>query len=149
MSFTNEFQPQSVVMNGNSRREPAACAAARCTCALFELLFFLTKTVYHGVIFSVCADFVLCDRSSLKEGRSHPCESSAWRGNSALIACTYREVGGTNPGEARSAAIDVIVQAYWIFGGTAVMTRNFVRLTPAAADSRGFLWNDYELVSRY
>lgn len=38
-------------------------------------------------------------------------------------------------------------QVYWKFGGATVMTKAHARLTPASANNRGWLWNDYPLES--
>eukprot|EP01006_Ploeotia_vitrea_P053097 TRINITY_DN67753_c9_g4_i2.p1 TRINITY_DN67753_c9_g4~~TRINITY_DN67753_c9_g4_i2.p1 ORF type:complete len:454 (+),score=251.40 TRINITY_DN67753_c9_g4_i2:18-1379(+) len=38
-------------------------------------------------------------------------------------------------------------QVYWNFGGATVMTKNFIRLTPATANRKGWLWNDYPIES--
>jgi len=38
-------------------------------------------------------------------------------------------------------------QVYWNFGGSTVLTKNAIRLTPAAQNRRGWLWNDYPLES--
>lgn len=34
---------------------------------------------------------------------------------------------------------------YWKFGGSSVMTKKYVRLTPATQDRRGWLWNDFPI----
>lgn len=36
-------------------------------------------------------------------------------------------------------------QVYWNFGGSTVLTKNFIRLTPSTQDRRGWLWNEYPL----
>src|SRR5256885_1557679 len=36
---------------------------------------------------------------------------------------------------------------YWKFGGSTVMTKNLIRLVPAAQSRSGWLWNDYPLES--
>eukprot|EP00467_Chlorarachnion_reptans_P012772 CAMPEP_0114512062 /NCGR_PEP_ID=MMETSP0109-20121206/14756_1 /TAXON_ID=29199 /ORGANISM="Chlorarachnion reptans, Strain CCCM449" /LENGTH=412 /DNA_ID=CAMNT_0001691683 /DNA_START=178 /DNA_END=1416 /DNA_ORIENTATION=- len=36
-------------------------------------------------------------------------------------------------------------RVYWFWGGSAVVAKRSVRLTPATAERRGFLWNDYPL----
>jgi len=36
-------------------------------------------------------------------------------------------------------------QVYWNFGGSTVLTRNLIRLTPSTQDRRGWLWNEYPL----
>jgi len=38
-------------------------------------------------------------------------------------------------------------QVYWSYGGSTVLTKNFVRLTPSTQDRRGWLWNEYPLES--
>lgn len=38
-------------------------------------------------------------------------------------------------------------QVYWKFGGSTVLTKNSIRLTPATQDRRGWLWNEYPLES--
>lgn len=38
-------------------------------------------------------------------------------------------------------------QVYWNFGGSTVMTKNYIRLTPSTQDRRGWLWNEYPLES--
>jgi hypothetical protein len=37
---------------------------------------------------------------------------------------------------------------YWKYGGATVMTKNFIRLVPAAQSRAGWLWNDYPLESK-
>lgn len=39
------------------------------------------------------------------------------------------------------------VQVYWNFGGSTVLTKNVIRLTPSTQDRRGWLWNEYPLES--
>ena len=36
-------------------------------------------------------------------------------------------------------------QVYWNFGGSTVLTKNSIRLTPSAQNRRGWLWNDCKL----
>jgi hypothetical protein len=38
-------------------------------------------------------------------------------------------------------------QVYWNFGGSTVLTKNSIRLTPASQNKRGWLWNDYPIES--
>eukprot|EP00808_Paulinella_micropora_P005249 g4768.t1 len=38
-------------------------------------------------------------------------------------------------------------QAYWTWGGSAVATKDFLRLTPAVQARRGWLWNQYPIES--
>lgn len=38
-------------------------------------------------------------------------------------------------------------QVYWNFGGSTVLTKHFIRLTPSGQSRRGWLWNDYPLES--
>ncbi|GAB5365957.1 hypothetical protein AAMO2058_001103100 [Amorphochlora amoebiformis] len=38
-------------------------------------------------------------------------------------------------------------RVYWYWGGSTVVAKRQVRLTPATADRQGFLWNDYPLES--
>ena len=40
-------------------------------------------------------------------------------------------------------------QIYWNYGGSTVLTRNSIRLTPATQDRRGWLWNEYPLESKW
>lgn len=40
-------------------------------------------------------------------------------------------------------------QVYWNFGGSAVVTKNFVRLTQDTQDRKGWLWNDYPIESDF
>lgn len=37
-------------------------------------------------------------------------------------------------------------QVYWNFGGSSVMTKKYVRLTPATQGRKGWIWNEYPLV---
>jgi len=38
-------------------------------------------------------------------------------------------------------------QVYWNFGGSTVVTKDIIRLTPSTQDRRGWLWNEYPLES--
>lgn len=38
-------------------------------------------------------------------------------------------------------------QVYWNFGGSAVLTKKFVRLTPSTQARQGWMWNEYPMVS--
>ncbi len=38
-------------------------------------------------------------------------------------------------------------QVYWNYGGSTVLTKHIIRLTPATQDRRGWLWNEYPLES--
>lgn len=38
-------------------------------------------------------------------------------------------------------------QVYWNFGGSTVLTKKFVRLTPSTQDRKGWLWNEYPIES--
>lgn len=38
-------------------------------------------------------------------------------------------------------------QVYWNFGGSTVLSKNTIRITPAAQNRRGWLWNDYPIES--
>ena len=39
------------------------------------------------------------------------------------------------------------LQVYWNFGGSTVLTKSAIRLTPSTQDRRGWLWNEYPLES--
>ena len=41
----------------------------------------------------------------------------------------------------------VVEQVFWNFGGSTVLTKNVIRLTPSTQDRRGWLWNEYPLES--
>ena len=38
-------------------------------------------------------------------------------------------------------------QVYWSFGGSSVLTKYLLRLTPTTQDRRGWIWNEYPLES--
>jgi hypothetical protein len=38
-------------------------------------------------------------------------------------------------------------QVYWIIGGSTVMTKKYLRLTPATQGRQGWVWNEYPVVS--
>lgn len=40
-----------------------------------------------------------------------------------------------------------VVQVYWNFGGSTVLTRKLIRITPDTQDRQGWLWNEYPIVS--
>ncbi len=37
-------------------------------------------------------------------------------------------------------------QVYWNFGGSSVLTKKFIRMTPATQGVKGWIWNEYPLV---
>jgi hypothetical protein len=46
-----------------------------------------------------------------------------------------------------SSASSTALQVYWNYGGSTVLTKHFIRLTPSTQDMKGWLWNEYPIES--